>query len=486
MSDTQEVTFVDTTIRDGQMSLWATSMTTAMILPLVEQLDEAGFASVEVIAPAFCKKMVRELFDDPFERLRRIRELAPRTRLRAISSRHTAAFQITPVEIYRVWNERLKANGVDEIRLSDPSNTPAMWRRNKQIAADAGLDVVVNLIYSSSPKHTDAYYRERADEAAALDPLAICLKDPGGLLTPDRLRTLVPTIQSAIGSRPLEFHGHSNNGFGLVNAMEAVELGIRIVHTAIRPLANGSSLPDSLRLAANLRERGYHIALDDTPVAAVAERLEELRVARDWPQGRPAEYEERYYRHQVPGGMISNLRYQLSTLGLDDRLEEVLDEVAVVRRDLGYPIMVTPYSQFVGSQAALNVLTGSRYSQVTDEVLQYALGLWGEEEADAVDPDIRGRLLANPRAAEISGAPAARVTVDEVRRQVDAVGLSDEEFLLRVFTSEADVRAMREVAPISPTAVEDPWVALVERLGAVTGLRRASVRKGSSSIVLGR
>lgn len=484
------VRIVDTSIRDGQMSLWATGMTTSSILPLARDLNKANYAAMEVLGAAFFKKLVRELKDNPFERVRRFRALAPDSTLRVIHSRHALAFQITPPDVYRLLTEQLKASGVDEVRMSDPSNTVATWARNKAHAEAAGLRVIINLVYSSSPKHTDEYYRQKARAAADLGPPEICLKDPGGLLTPERMQTLVPVIQGEIGTIPLSFHGHSNNGLGLLNALMAVELGIRTVDSAIPPLASGASMPSVLVLARNLRARGYKLEIDDEAIDRVAAKLEAYRAAMGLPEGRTAEYDETYYTHQVPGGMISNLRFQLGRLGMGDRVDEVLEEVGRVREDLGYPIMVTPYSQFVGTQATLNVTTGTRYGQVVDEVLQYAAGMWGAEEREDIDADVLDRLLSNPRAAEVAKGPTLEEMSDhpvpELRRRIGATDVSDEEFLLRFFTSEADVAAMHAAPDPSPAAIDDPWVALLERAGGVKDLRKLSVRKSTGSLVVGR
>lgn len=487
-SDNSGVRFVDTTIRDGQMSLWATRMTTDQTLPVVERVESAGFAAMEVMGTAFFKKLVRELKEDPFERIRRVKQLATTTPLRMIHGRHTAAFQVTPADVYRLWAERIKAAGVDEVRMSDPSNTVSAWAKNKAMAEAAGLRVVVNLVYSSSPKHTDAYYREKARAAAALKPGGICIKDPGGLLTPDRTASLVPAVQAEIGELPLEFHGHCSNGLGQLNALEAARLGIRLINTAVPPLAEAASLPSAPALARNLRARGFSVDVDDAPISAASEYLEQLRVLHDLPAGRPAEFDQTYYGHQVPGGMASNLRFQLGKLGMERRLDEVLEEVARVREDLGYPIMVTPYSQFVGTQATLNVVTGERYGQVVEEVVRYAAGYWGQEESDGVVPEIRDLLLSRRGAREEPDVDVDAVTVADLRRELDARDVSDDEFLLRFFTSEADVAAMRAAGgqPLSTAGVRQPWVALIEHLSRNPGITRAEIRKGNATLVLAR
>lgn len=482
MSD--DVKFVDTTLRDGQMSLWATHLTTEMIRPVADRFDKAGYAAAEVIGGAFFKKLVRELREDPFERIRVVKAAMPNTPLRMIHSRHALAFQITPPVFYELLARRVAANGVDEVRLSDPSNTPENWERNVRAARAAGLRTTVNLVFSVSPKHTDAYYAEKARAAAAIGPDAICLKDPGGLLVPERVATLVSVIQREIGSIPLEFHGHCNNGEGPRNALTAIRLGVRIVDSAIPPLANGASLPNVFGLAANVEALGYRPRLDTEPLREIAEHLEQVRVAGGFPMGIPAEYDERYYRHQVPGGMISNLRHQLAEAGMADRLDEVLEETGRVRADLGYPIMVTPYSQFVGIQAAINVMAGERYAQVIDEVLLYALGYWGEEESASVDPDVKDKLLAGPRARELAERrPATDLTIDDLRRSVDGDGISEDELLLRLFAGTDAVRRMRSAPPVEPRlGATTPWFSLLERLAEASGYRWVHVSKGGSSL----
>lgn len=440
----ETVRLVDTSLRDGQMSLWATNMTTAMILPVAGPLDQAGFDAVEVIGSSFFKKCVRELHDDPWERIRALRSRM-RTPLRAIKTRHIAAFQITPRSVSRLWMERLAANGIGQVRISDPSNTVANLRNETAVARDAGLDVIVNLIFSVSPKHTDAYYAERAAGLADVPATRLCLKDPGGLLTPERTRSLAGALAQSAGGREIEIHGHCNTGLGPLCALEAVKHGIRIVNTAIPPLADASSLPSVFRFIDNVRTLGYEVDADEARIQEVERRLRDVAGSEGFPPGAPAEYDLFHYSHQVPGGMISNFRRQLGRLGMADRVRDVLEEASRVRADLGYPIMVTPYSQFVGGQAALNVITGERYREVTDEVIAYACGLWGADEADGVDPGLRDRILARPRAAEVARRCADDAPVADVRRELGAgPSVGDDEFLLRYLTSENDVNAMRE------------------------------------------
>ncbi|MGH7810734.1 MAG: hypothetical protein ACREP5_10700, partial [Candidatus Binatia bacterium] len=352
-----------------------------MMLPIAEQLDRAGFEAVEIMSSAFYKKCVRDLKEDPWERVRLMAQRIKKTPLRSIRSRSMLAFQITAPAVADLWLERLAANGIAELRTSDPSNTPKYWRQAVDGAKRAGLRTILNIIYSVSPKHTDDYFVERAREAAKLDVTRICFKDPGGLLTPEATRRLVPLILREANGKQVEFHTHCNTGLGSICCLEAIKLGITLINTAIPPLANGSSNPSLFNVAMNARALGYRTMVDEEAVKPVETHFTAIARQENLPLGRPLEYDAFHPMHQVPGGMISNFRFQLGNLGKLDKLPEVLEEVSRVRAEFGYPIMVTPYSQFFGVQAAINVMVGERYREVTDEVLLYALGFWGDEEA---------------------------------------------------------------------------------------------------------
>lgn len=443
MTQTHDIHFVDTTIRDGQQSLWATNMRTAIMLPVLEHLDQAGFDAIEIHANSFEKKMVRELFENPFERLRLARAHAPKTRLRIIRGRYLTSFQIAPTALEKLWYELMAAYGIEEVRTSDSSNTASIWKKHVEMARMAGVDTIINLIFSISPLHTDSYYAQKAREAAALRPYRICLKDPGALLTPERLQTLVPAVLAETGSIPVEFHTHCNTGLGGLCTIEAIRLGIHCVNTAVPPMAEGSSNPSTLDVARNARVLGYNTVLDENVLKPVEQSLRLAARREGMPIGTPQTYDTAHYIHQVPGGMISNLRFQLGRAGLADRLDEVLGEIGRVRRDFGYPIMVTPYSQFMGAQAMMNILAGERYRTVSDEIIQYALGFWGESERDAISPDVRDKVLDRPRARELAKTPPREIDLDELRALYGGPGVSDEEMLLRIFTDAGSVAAMQ-------------------------------------------
>lgn len=445
-----EIGFVDTTLRDGQESLWATGMRTAMILPVAAQLDAAGFEAIEIIATTNFKKQIRDLKEDPWERIRLAARIIRKTPLRAVRNRYMAAFQITPKSISDLWLERMAANGVREIRLSDPSNTARYWKEISAAASKAGLKTVINLIFSVSPRHTADYFAEKTHEAAQLAPYRICFKDPGGLLTPAETRKLVPAILCQSQDIPVELHTHCNTGLGPLCCLDAVELGIRSLNTALPPLANASSNPSLFNVAKNLRALKYRPVIDEELLAVVSEHFGRIAKSAGLPVGAPLEYDAFHAAHQVPGGMISNLRYQLGKAGIGHRLGEVLEEIARVRADFGYPIMVTPYSQFVGVQATMNVMTGERYKEVPDEVIQYALGLWGEDEASSIEPNVKDKILGRARAHELTAWKPAQPSLKEVKDRLGGGNISDDELLLRYFSSEQDVESMKA----SPSAHE--------------------------------
>ncbi|HET9916706.1 MAG TPA: hypothetical protein VFQ89_06320, partial [Candidatus Binatia bacterium] len=269
----RKVYFVDTTVRDGQLSLWASNMRTGMILPIAERLDRAGFEAIEIMSSAFYKKCVRDLKDNPWERIRLLAQRIKKTPLRSIRSRSMLAFQITAPAISDLWLERLAANGVQQLRTSDPSNTPKYWREAVDGAKRVGLKTILNIIYSLSPKHTDGYFVERTRAAAKLDVERICFKDPGGLLTPESTRRLVPLILREATGKPVEFHTHCNTGLGAICCLEAIKLGIASINTAIPPLADGSSNPSLFNVAMNARALGYQTMVDEDAVKPVRDHF---------------------------------------------------------------------------------------------------------------------------------------------------------------------------------------------------------------------
>src|SRR5215468_1992450 len=438
-----EIHFVDTTLRDGQQSLWALGMKTDAMLGAAAQMDRIGFESMEFFVSIMIKKYVRELKENPWtwvcEGVKRIRQ----TRLRNHGGLHgSGAMEKLPHAAMKLLAERLVCYGITLTRTSNCWNDFDELRDEVRDLRGIGMDTIVNLIYSVSPRHTDEYYAKKTREAAAINPYRICFKDVGGLLTPERARTLIPAILQNAGAVPVEYHAHCNNGLATLCYLEAVKHGITALHTAVPPLANGSSQPSIANVARNLRALGYTPVVNDDEVKPVEEHFCAVAKREGLAIGRPFAYDASQYSHQVPGGVISNLRHQLHVIGKEDKLQETLDEAALVRADFGYPIMVTPLSQFVVSQAAINVIVGERYKEVTDQVIQYVLGLWGKEAPGIMDPDVKDKILSRSRARDWQGWEPPEPSLDEVRRKFGGPSISDEELLLRVYAGEDAVKSM--------------------------------------------
>ena len=482
--DMNEVRFVDTTLRDGQQSLWALSMKTGMMLPVAEQMDRAGFDAIELMASSHFKKCVRELKDDPWERIRLVARRIKKTPLR-MSAGRINAFEITPLSVYSLFLERMAANGLRQARISEEWNDISGWQRKVTLSRKAGLEPIINLIFSVSPKHSDDYYARKSREAVSLGVARLCLKDPGGLLTPERTRTLVPLILQNSRTTPLEFHTHCTTGLGPLCCLEAIKLGARIVNTAIPPLADASSNPSLFNVAKNARVLGYQTMIDEEVLRPVSEHFTFIARREGFPIGVPVEYDYAQYLHQVPGGMISNLRHQLRLMGMEDRLAQTLLEASRVRAEFGYPIMVTPLSQFVGSQAAINVILGARYKEVTDQVIQYALGLWGKEGADTMDPNVKDKILGRPRARELARWEPPEPSIREIRSKMGGAGVTDEELLLRWALRKEDIEAMRVAGPPKEyISARHPLVTLVHELTRRKDYHRIQVQKPGMSLIL--
>jgi len=267
--------------------------------------------------------------------------------------------------------------------------------------------------------------------------------------------------------------------------LEALKLGIHIINTAIPPLSEAASLPSIYTVARNARALGYTPVVKEEVLSDVSEHLRFIARRENLPQGVPAEYDEYHYMHQVPGGMISNFKFQLAKIGMEDRLGEVLEETARVRADLGYPIMVTPYSQFVGSQAAMNITLGERYKEVTDEIILYALGDWGQEEATSIDSGVKDRILGRARAKELAQWQPPEPSADEVRAKLGGAGVSDDEVLLRYFAGKDDVDKMKAApCPKSYVIAKHPLVRLISELAKRSEIDHVLIERDDFSLRL--
>jgi oxaloacetate decarboxylase (Na+ extruding) subunit alpha len=493
------VRFLDTTFRDGSQSLWAMGIRHGMMEALATDLDAAGFDVVEVPAnPIFFKKMVRALKEDPWETMRMLARTitrTPKTCMGGAGGNLNGFGTPTPPVLGRLFATMLARMGVLN-RAQLVANTADQLTRQLPTAVpfvrELGLQLAIGVCYTISPRHTDEHFVDVTRRTAVLRPDVIYVKDAGGLLTVDRIRTLLPAILRAAGDIPVELHSHCTTGLAPLVYLEALRLGVRTLHCGIPPLADGSAQPSVLDVARNARVMGFSPAVDEDVIRSISVRLTEFARRDGLPVGAPLTHDLGHYRHQIPGGVISNLRFQLAEIRMEHRLDEVLEECVRIRADLGYPIMITPFSQYIATQAAINVASARRYGVVIDELVRFAAGGYGEDSGHPwMDEDLRDRILSLPRArelAELDQRPTDEVTLDDVRRSIGAPGVSDEELVLRAImqgTSEIDaMRAAGRPRRYGPAGT--PLVALVDRLADTRGIGYVRLRRGADTVMLRR
>jgi oxaloacetate decarboxylase alpha subunit len=455
MSSDKEIYFVDVTTRDGNQSLWdATGIKTGMILPIAPVMDRVGFRAIDFASSINMGVSVRWHKENPWERIRLCAKAMPNSILSfGTTGRRFIGFRRMPDSINTLVLKVVKACGIKRVWILDAAHDADLLLRTARMAKEAGIEeVMIALSYSISPVHTDEFYAQKAREiTASPDVDLVYLKDQGGLLTVDRVRTLVPVIQQNIKGLPLEIHSHCSTGLATLCYLEAMKLGIKTFHVAVPPLAYGSSLPSALNIMHNARHLGYTVKADEEALEAMSAHFQMVAERENRPVGAPVEHDVYYYKHQVPGGMLSTLKRQLAEVKMEDQLEEVLEEVVRVRQELGYPIMVTPFSQFVGTQAAMNIMSGQRYKQVSDGVFQYVAGWFGKPNTP-IDPEVLDKITSHLRAKEFLNKEFAQPSVEEIRQQM-GIGpqVSDEEFLLRYSMSDREVDEMLAAGPVKTT-----------------------------------
>lgn len=481
-----EINIVDCTFRDAHQSLWGERMNTAMMYKIAPLMNRAGFRAMEVTSISHIQFAVRYLREDPWERLRLLSRVIQSTPMSIMMGGTTlSAFKIVRGPITSNWMQRLAANGLRRVQMMEATVDMHDMGYSVEAARDAGLQAVIAMAYSHSPVHTDEFYAQRTRDAVKLRPDAIYLKDAGGLLTPDRTRTLIPSILQNTDGIPLEIHSHCTTGLAPLCYLEAMRLGVRIFHTAVSPLANGSSLPSTESILRFARHLGLSSNVDEEAVRGIAEHFREVAKREGLPIGVPLEYDLYHYDHQVPGGVISNLKRQLSEMGLESRLEEVLEETVRVRKELGYPIMITPFSQFVVTQATINVTQGERYKIITDEVIHLALGHWGKM-IEPLDQNLMDRISGLSRTKELLKWKPEEISIEDLRGKFGCQ-FSEDDLLLLLHCSEEDVRAMRAAGPVKTNyCTGNSTVDLIKELTRRKNTTYISIRKENLSLSLKR
>jgi oxaloacetate decarboxylase alpha subunit len=461
----------DDTLRDGQQCLWATRMRTEHMLPIAERMDRAGFLSVQAIALVQFDASVLFLNQDPFERIRLLRDRITRTPMRgAVRSNLMRGFFPVADDITELFVERQIANGIRDIGIFDALLCSDNLVPSIRTAQRLGDNVTLLLGYNIAPGYDDALYARKAREAVErFGVQTVTLADAAGIMTIDRVRTLVPAMKQAIGNTRLEFNTHCLTGLGPWLAIEAAVHGADSVLTAVDPMANGNSLPASQMIARNLREIGFDVAVDDRSLDEIGEYLGALAERERQPVGVPAEYEPSHYVTQYAGGAMSNLESQLKAAGIADKLPAVLEEIGRVRVELGSPIMVTPYPAIISAQAVMNVLNSERYKVVPDEVKKYVCGYFGALPLP-VDANVKDRVLANGSKDVVLTPPVIAPVLPGLRQRYKDLG--DDELLLRYMYGDEKINGL------APTAAEDRFSVHHPVVDLVAGLAKRQSKAG--------
>lgn len=413
-----KISFTDTTLRDGPQSLWATRMRIEDMLPIIEKIDNAGYASVEVWGGATFDVCMRYLGEDPWERLRTFKKCFKKTPLQMLLRGQTlVGYQQSPDDVVEAFVTRAIENGIDIMRIFDALNSIDNMRVAIRAAKKAGGKVQGSVVYTLSPVHTMEHYLKTAQDLIDEGVDSLCLKDMGGILTPQPTYDIIKMWKEHFPDVPVQLHTHFTCAMAPACALEAARAGAEIIDTCSAPLAFGSSQPPIEPLVRSFEECGFATDMDMDLLWDIADYFEDLRAKFGYERGVNKLSDMKVFDHQVPGGMISNLVSQLRQQKAEHRLDEVLAEVPKVRADLGWPPLVTPCSQIVGIQSVLNVLTGQRYKLVPDEVKAFVKGLYGPSPAPITE-EIRKKIIGDEQPISCRPADLLSAKMEEAKAEI--------------------------------------------------------------------
>ncbi len=418
----------DTILRDSHQSLLATRMRTEDMLEAAAMLDKVGYWSLEVWGGATFDACLRFLKEDPWERLRKIRKAIPNTPLQMLlRGQNLVGYRHYPDDVVRKFVERAAKNGINVFRIFDALNDIRNLEVAMKAAKEAKATVEATICYTTSPVHTNAGFADMAEKLAEMGADTICIKDMAGLLTPWASFDLVNKIKAQVGL-PVHIHSHDSSGLAAMSYLKGIEAGAEIVDTAISSLASGTSQPPTESMVAALRDTPYDTGLDLALLSDIADHFRNIRKRYKRFESEYTQINTKTLVVQIPGGMISNLANQLKEQNAIDKMNEVLEEIPRVRKDMGYPPLVTPTSQVVGTQATLNVLMGERYRVITSETRNYFKGLYGTPPGP-VDEAARKQAIGDEKPITRRPADLLEPELDKLMREMDGKAKSIEDIL---------------------------------------------------------
>lgn len=423
-----QVFITDTILRDAHQSLIATRMRTEDMLPICERLDKVGFWSLEVWGGATYDACIRYLKEDPWQRLRRLRDALPNTRLQMLlRGQNLLGYRHYSDDVVRAFVARSADNGMDVFRIFDAMNDLRNLRTSIDAVKTAGKHAQGAICYTTSPVHGVEQFVAMARELESMGCDSVVIKDMAGLLTPLLTGDLVAAIVAAINI-PLHLHSHDTAGLSSMCHLKAIENGCQHIDTAISAFATGASHAPTESMVAALRDTEYDSGLELTLLQEIGFYFREIRKKYHQFDSDMTGLDTRVQVNQVPGGMISNLHSQLREQGALDRLNDVLNEIPKVREDMGYPPLVTPTSQIVGTQAVLNVMTGERYKTITNEVKLYLQGRYGRAPGE-VNSMVRQRAIGNEDVIDVRPADLLNDEMQNLRSDIGELAQSEEDVL---------------------------------------------------------
>jgi pyruvate carboxylase subunit B len=425
------VKLTDTVFRDAHQSLLATRMRTRDMLPIAEKMDQVGFFSLETWGGATFDTCIRYLNEDPWERLRALKKAMPNTPMQMLlRGQNLVGYRHYADDVVDKFVEKAAINGVDIFRIFDAVNDIRNMERSIKAAKKMEKHIQGGISYTISPVHSNELFAQFAVKLAELGCDSICIKDMAGLITPKNAHELIRAVKKEV-SLPINLHTHCTSGMAQMSYFYACQAGVDILDTAMSPISGGSAQPATESLVASLQGTPYDTGLDLELLTEIKRYFEKIMEIYS-PVFNPiaARIDTNVLVYQVPGGMLSNLVSQLVEQKAMDKYEEVLVEIPKVRKDLGYPPLVTPTSQIVGTQAVLNVITGDRYKMVPKEVKDYVKGLYGKSPA-MIDPKVRLKVLCDEEPITVRPADLLAPEYENAKKAVDALKLAkqDEDYL---------------------------------------------------------
>jgi len=422
-----ELKLTETILRDGHQSLLATRMETTEMLPVIEEMDKLGYHSMEVWGGATFDSCIRFLNEDPWLRLRKFKEKAKNTPLQMLlRGQNILGYKHYPDDVLELFIEKAIENGIDIIRIFDALNDVRNLKKAIEFTNKYGGHAQGTIVYTTSPLHDVEHYIETAKEVEKMGADSLCLKDMAGLLAPYEAYNLIKKLKKAIDI-PIQLHAHNTTGLGSMTYLKAVEAGVDIIDTALSALGSGSSQPPTEPFIYTLRNSEYDTGIDFDKANEINEYFRSIRDDKKEFLGSFG-VDPRVLKSQIPGGMLSNLRNQLKDQNMFDKYDEVLEEVPKVRKEMGYPPLVTPTSQIIGIQAVFNVATGERYSVVSKEIKNYMKGEYGTPPGP-IDEDLKKKILKGEKTIEGRYADQLEPALDKYRKEIGQYIQKEEDVL---------------------------------------------------------